>query len=63
MPSPIPTKPAAKAPQPSRRRPRAVVQTPSNMATMPTRIGHVIVRASIGGIARKAAKAPRKIPR
>jgi hypothetical protein len=33
------------------------------MATMPIRIGHVIVRASIGGIARKAAKAPRKIPR
>ena len=63
IPSPIPRMPAATAPQPSRRRPRVTVQTPSAAATMPTRIGHVTVRASIGGIARNAANAPRKIPR
>ena len=40
---------------PSRRRPRAAVQMPSTAATMPTTIGHVIVRDSIGGMARNAA--------
>jgi hypothetical protein len=62
-PSPIPRRPAATAPQPSRRRPRATVQTPHSAARIPTRIGHQIARASIGGIHRSAARAPRAIPR
>ena len=63
MPRPIPSRPAATAPQPSLRRPRVTVQIPRAMATMPTSDRPVIgERASIGGIARKAANAPRKIP-
>ena len=60
IPRPIPSRPATTAPQPSLRRPRVAVQIPSAMATMPTAIGHVGERASIGGIARKAANAPRR---
>jgi hypothetical protein len=63
MPSPIPSRPDATAPQPSLRRPRVTVQIPRAIATRPTSVGQVIVRASIGGMARKAANAPRKIPR
>ena len=59
MPRPIPSRPATTAPQPSLRRPRVAVQIPRAMATMPTAIGQVGERASIGGIARKAANAPR----
>ena len=61
MPRPIPSRPATTAPQPSLRRPRVAVQIPSATATMPTAIGHVGERASIGGIARKAANAPSAI--
>ena len=61
-PSPMPISPAATAPYPSRRRPRLAVQTPSTAATTPTTIGQVIVRASIGGMARNAAKTPSTRP-
>ena len=62
MPSPIPIRPAATAPQPSRRRPRVTVQIPKTAATTPTTIGQVTVRAWIGGMARNAAKAPSRSP-
>ena len=54
----MPRMPAATAPQPSLRRPRVTVQIPSITATMPTRSDHVIVRASIGGIARNGRERP-----
>jgi hypothetical protein len=44
MPSPMPIRPAATAPQPRRPRPRDTLETPSTAATMPTTIGHVISR-------------------
>ena len=45
IPSPMPRMPDATAPQPSRVRPRVTVHRPNAAAMMPTRIGHVIVRA------------------
>ncbi len=59
MPRPIPSTPPTTAPQPSFRRPRVAVQIPRATARIPTATGQVGERASIGGIARKAANAPR----
>ena len=61
IPRPSPITPVAAAPKPSRRRPRAAVQSPTAAAASPTTIGHVIDRAWIGGMARKAANTPRTI--
>ncbi len=61
-PRPIPSRPDATAPHPSRRSPRVIAQSPHESATIPTRIDQTIERASIGGIVSRAATAPRITP-